>query len=164
MKKIVLFIIVLLSAGIGYAQSAQPVDWETYSEKYIGNTAFDYISHSYGRSTDTRKYFCYFKKNGKPVVAYFENLLLVKETSFDNLDLFDIVKQNLPALKKIRNNYSKYYTRDKMPEKQLGIRFGSLHFNHYGNKDAAFINGLKNQKLKDGFTAINLLIEAIEKE
>lgn len=164
MKKIFLFVLILMSAGFGYAQNSLAMSWETYREKHFGiNNSYNYISHGYRSGADSVKYYLYYKINGKTVLAYFENMKLVKETVFDSTDLFDMVKQNLAALKKIRNGYARFYKKDHMPEKQLGIRFSGLHFNHYGKKDAAFINGLKNKKLKDGFTTINLLIDSIEK-
>jgi hypothetical protein len=165
MKKIVLFVLMLMCADLGYAQNTAAMDWDTYRTKYMDIiTGYDYIFHGSKISPDTIKYYCYIKKEGRSVLAYFENMVLVKETAFDSLELFDIVNQNLAALKKIRNNYRRFYKKDRMPENQLGIRFMGLHFNHYGKKDAAFINGLKNQQLKEAFTAINLLIAIMEKK
>ena len=96
---------------------------------------------------------------------------MVVYKSINNYNLFDIIKENLKEIKKVKDylntengavNFRKNFDDSNIIFNQLGIKYADLHYNHFPKFSVDEIEKKQNKKRKDGMIIINKLYAILE--
>ena len=165
------FIFLLLFAQAGFAQSHFAAWWFHVVEKAEKSGSKKYLSFTHVQGGQLQQaLFCYKHKKNQVLHINSGDTLFI-ETKIVKPDLFRLVKQNLALLWAVRKDMAREENHQAILKElrdptrahgQLSIHFQNLHFAHFRKKEEAFIAGLREGKLKEGYKFVNELITLLQ--
>lgn len=173
MKAFFLFIAFFCFAGKLAAQDSS-ITWHAYHKSISGKVSNSYIVYSLSRGGQSKQVIICFIEDSIQVVALGTDGKFIKEIQLKQPGLFKLVYENFKELSKLKNqlNTPKYISRNKFMEMytdpktdfiEVGIRYGSLHYNHFIPKDIAAISVIKNNNIRQAYLVINQIREVLFK-
>ncbi len=169
MKKIFLFLFIVLSNLIGFSQITE---WKQFLKDSVYNSdnpEFIYLFVTKGGKVQKILHYC--TKNGQKVMSINYGDSLIVDKIFHSPDLFEIVENNLGKIKKVCGyqttqkkiiEHKKNFSDSSIVYSQLGIKYKKFQYTHFQKLTTLQIENEKNIKRKEGMKIINLLYELLE--
>lgn len=128
------------------------------------------ISIHYSIGKNLIKAIKYFKDNDNYKLVLFENDFLIKEIKIENDELFNFVDKHLKNFTYLSKsiddeNFKKYhdlYNDSNFLNRQIGIKYKFLHFNHFILNKNLYKQIDKDEYLKLSYTFLNILAKHFE--
>ena len=149
------------------------LNWSAYIKEITDSADNDqYLYLYYTRGGKKQKIFYCLQYKNEQLLTINIGDTLFREAVIKHPDLFKYVSDHIKYFKAVRHHNPKAYSKAKFrrdiqnPEvsfMQLGIKNKDLHYNHFQRTSPEFIASLNKKKYKVGYSAINMIIDIIEK-
>ena len=168
-KSFLLFVCFFVSINC-FSQRTE--EWKQYlKDSVYKSDKPEYIYLYLTKAGKLQKHLNYSLKKGQNILSinYGDSLVVYK--FINNYNLFDIVKENLKEIKKVKDylntensvvNFRKNFANSNIIFNQLGIKYADLHYNHFPKFSVDEIEKKQNKKRKDGMIIINKLYAILE--
>ena len=169
-KKFILFLWICTVSIDCFSQRKE--EWKQYlKDSVYKSDKPEYIYLYLTKAGKLQKHLNYSLKKGQNILSinYGDSLVVYK--SIKNHNLFEIVKENLKEIKKVKDylktengavNFRKNFTDSNNIFNQLGIKYADLHYNHFPKFSIDEIEKKQNKKRKEGMIIINKLYAILE--
>lgn len=162
--KYILLSIFLTACLCSYSQTSE----RNLLKEYLGLRSLqgDY-PYVYSYTTKGKKLeesYYYYKNDDYYILAFFQKGVdSVKEKRYSKDVLFETIEKNIKSLNKLktaRRNDSEFrrsFADSTVYFNQIGVRYKSLHYNHYQQADKKRLATIKNEKLLTGYETLNFI-------
>ncbi len=173
MKTFFLLIACVCFAGTLAAQDSSST-WQAYTKSISGRLNNSYIVYSLNNGGESKQIILCFIEDTMQVVALGTDGKFIKEIQLKQPGLFTLVDENLNELFTLKNQLNNVnnasrkkflanYNDPKIDFIQVGIRYGSLHYNHFTPKDIEAISVIKNNNIRQAYLVIKQIREVLLK-
>lgn len=168
MKKVAVLLFLITIITIKSFGQRSLVEWESFIQT---NKPTSYISYNFSKGkANIHSVACYVYNDSCYIIERKNRILQRAEPM--STEAFNLLYENLSTVIFLKDRLnssatrdSRKYSRDQrnaaIEFKQVGIRYGNLHFNHFRLKTEDEINQLKNKKLIQAYKVLNELVKIL---